>query len=407
MLRVNYNIQFKNRTVSPILISITWKKNRIQKSIGQSVETSYWDYKKGRVKSSHPDAVNFNSFLYKIDKGTQDYYNELNTYSREPSKSKLKERLENILNNGVSEEKKNSGVIDIFDKFIEEYRVNGMKPRVMTLNVYRTCRNKLFRFQESKGVVLQFDDITSDFYDEFVEYQFGLDNNNNTVGTNIRKLKTFMKWARLKKYHNSSDYESFKVLKSEAVYSIVLTKNELDRIINIKTDNPSVEFAKLFMVVNCWIGLRASDLLNLIKNYEINSNKVRFFQQKTKALQTIQIPNNVLEMINRLKELYKPNFNRDYINTHLRTVGQLAEMNDIETSQRFVGNRSETVSEVRWKLLTTHVGKRTFATRAMELRKPIHVIMELTGHKTLESFQKYINPSSFDNKDFLNGFWGE
>lgn len=405
MLRVNYNIQFKNRAVSPILISITWNSNRIQKSIGHSIDTSYWDYKKNRVKASHPDSVNFNSYLHSIEKRIQDYYNDLHTYSKEASKSKLKSKLEEILNNGVSEEKKKSGVINIFDVFMEEYRIDGMKPRVMTLNVYRTCRNKLFRFQESKGVIFQFDDITSDFYDEFVEYLFSLDNNNNTVGTNIRKLKTFMKWAKNKKYHNNNDYESFKVLKAEAVFNIVLTKAELDRIIQIETENPSIEFAKLFMVVNCWIGLRSSDLLNLIKNYEIKSNKVRFFQQKTSALQTIQIPDNVLLMIRRLKELYKPNITRDYINKYLRKVGKLAEMNDIETSQRFVGNKSEIVNEKRCKLLTTHVGRRTFATRAMELRKPIHVIMELTGHKTLESFQKYINPSSFDNKDFLDGFW--
>mgnify|MGYP001951574530 CR=1 FL=1 len=149
------------------------------------------------------------------------------------------------------------------------------------------------------------------------------------------------------------------------------------------------------MVVNCWIRLRASDLLNLIENYEIKSNKVRFFQQKTKVLQTIQIPDNVLLMIKRLKELYKPNITRDYINKYLPEVGKLALMNDIETSQRFVGNRSEIVTEKRWNLLKTHVGRRTFATRAMEL----------TGHKTLESFQKYINPSSFDSKHFLDGFW--
>lgn len=39
------------------------------------------------------------------------------------------------------------------------------------------------------------------------------------------------------------------------------------------------------------------------------------------------------------------------------------------------------VKKPRWDLLTTHVGRRTFATRAMEKRIPIHVIMEFTGHK--------------------------
>lgn len=32
----------------------------------------------------------------------------------------------------------------------------------------------------------------------------------------------------------------------------------------------------------------------------------------------------------------------------------------------------------------------------------IHVFMEFTGHKTLASFQRYVNPASFDNKDILS-----
>ncbi|MER3329679.1 MAG: Arm DNA-binding domain-containing protein, partial [Candidatus Kapaibacterium sp.] len=93
MLRVNYNIQFKNRKVSPIIISITWKGNRIQKSIGQSIETEYWDFKKNKTKSTFKDAVNFNAYLQNIESALQKFYSESSSYGKVINKSKIKSKL--------------------------------------------------------------------------------------------------------------------------------------------------------------------------------------------------------------------------------------------------------------------------------------------------------------------------
>lgn len=404
MLRINFNIQFKNRKLSPILISITWKGNRIQKSIGQSIETDNWDFRKNKAKSTFKDAVNFNAYLQNIETTLQNFYSESSSYGKVMNKNKIKTKLYEILNNGIKEENRNIGVVTAFERFFVEYRVNGSKLRPRTLVNYQTCRNKLKLYEERIGSKLDFDDITIEFYNNFLEFLYEV-NSNNSVGNMIKNLKTFMKWSQTMKYHNNDDYKEFKPPHSEAMFSIVLTKEELNRIISIETTNPSIEFAKLFMIVNCRIGLRSSDLLEVIKEFELSSNKIRFFQVKTSSLQTVEIPKDVIQMIRRLKELYRSGLSRDYINKNLRKVGKLARMNEIETSIRLVGSKREIVKKPRWKLLTTHVGRRTFATRAMEKRIPIHVIMEFTGHKTIASFQRYVNPASFENKEVLSQLW--
>lgn len=404
MLRVNYNIQFKNRKVSPIIISITWKGERIQKSIGQSIETDNWDFKKNKARSTYKDSVNFNSYLQSIESSLQNYYSESSSYGKVINKSKIKSKLLEILNNGIVEENKNVGVVKSFERFLKEYRVDGSKLRASTLVNYQSCRNKLIYFEERNKTTLQFDDITSEFYNEFVDFLYE-SSSNNTVGSIIKNLKTFMKWTQKMRFHVNNDYKEFKPPSSEPIYSIVLTKEELERIINLKTNIPAIEFAKLFMIVNCRIGLRSIDLIELIKEFELNSNKIRFFQNKTSSLQTLVIPEDVIIMIRRLKELFTDGLSRDYINDKLREIGKMVGMNEIETSVKFYGSKRVIVKKPRWNLLTTHVGRRTFATRAMEKRIPIHVIMEFTGHKTLASFQRYVNPASFDNKDILSQLW--
>ncbi len=404
MLRVNYNIQFKNRKVSPIIISLTWKGNRIQKSIGQSIETEYWDFKKNKAKSTFKDAVNFNAYLQSIETALQNYYTESSSYGNVINKSKIKSKLIEILNNGIVEENKNNKVVETFERFLKEYRVNGSKLRASTLVNYQSCRNKLKLFEKRKKTILQFDDITSQFYNEFVDFLYE-SSSNNTVGSIIKNLKTYMKWTQKMKFHNNIDYKEFKPPSAEPSFGIVLTKYEYDRILALETDKPALEFAKLFMIVNCRIGLRSIDLIEVIKEFEINSNKIRFFQTKTSSLQTLVIPEDVINMIRTLKELFSDGLSRDYINDNLREIGKMVGMNEIETSVKFYGSKRVIVKKPRWDLLTTHVGRRTFATRAMEKRIPIHVIMEFTGHKTLASFQRYVNPASFDNKDVLNQLW--
>jgi integrase len=185
----------------------------------------------------------------------------------------------------------------------------------------------------------------------------------------------------------------------------VLSKDEYDKILNLETNKPSIEFAKLFMIVNCRIGLRSIDLIEVIKEFELNSNTIRFFQNKTGFLQTIEIPEDVIKMIRRLKELFGDGLSRDYINDNLKEIGKLIGMNEIETSVKFYGSKRVIVKKPRWDLLTTHVGRRTFATKAMEKNVPIHIAMQFTGHKTLASFQRYINPASFKNKYILSQLW--
>lgn len=404
MLRVNYNIQFKNRKVSPIIISITWKGNRIQKSIGQSIETDYWDFKKNKAKSTFKDAVNFNAYLQSIESALQNYYSESTSYGKVINKSKIKSKLIEVLNGGIVEENRNIGVVKAFERFLKEYRVNGSKLRASTLVNYQSCRNKIILFEKREKMIFQFDDITSQFYNEFIDFLYE-SNSNNTVGSIIKNLKTYMKWTQKMKFHNNSDYKEFKPPSSEPSYSIVLTKDEYDKILNLETNKPSIEFAKLFMIVNCRIGLRSIDLIEVIKEFELNSNKIRFFQNKTGFLQTIEIPDDVIKMIRRLKELFGDGLSRDYINDNLKEIGKLIGMNEIETSVKFYGSKRVIVKKPRWDLLTTHVGRRTFATKAMEKNVPIHIAMQFTGHKTLASFQRYINPASFKNKYILSQLW--
>ena len=75
------------------------------------------------------------------------------------------------------------------------------------------------------------------------------------------------------------------------------------------------------------------------------------------------------------------------------------------TSTKIVGNERQVQKKKRWELLKTHVGRRTFATKASEKGMPLHVIKKYTGHRSLDSLEKYLNASSYDDKSILENLF--
>ena len=350
MIRINFNLTKKHEKTSPISVSVVWDKIRIQKGIGLTVETKYWDNNAGIVKRSYKHSVKLNGYLQDLRKAISDYYNEETDYKNTITKKEMKAKVDEILNNGVKASNKNKSVLEVFEVFMNKYRINGVKPSRSTIRNYKNTYNKLKRFQRTQGTELQFNDIDEDFYNDLCDYLFDKGNNNNSVGTMVKQLKTFMKWAQKRKYHNNDAYKEFKKLKGDATLHLVMTIDEVERIKELSFNDPDLEFSRLFILVQCHIGTRYGDLMKIVKNYDVKAGKkLRLKQSKTLNDVEIDCPDEVVEMINRLKELYKiKKYGNRLINNCLKVVGQEAEMNEQETFENIRGNEVEIIKKQRW-----------------------------------------------------------
>ena len=404
-MKISFNLNSPKKEVSAIQISMSWKGKRYQKNIGYSVETKYWDKDKHEVKTNHNNAVAFNAYLHDLKTRVLEIYHDKLNYYKDTSVNVMKKEVIDLLSNGISKERKNLDLIDVFNEFINKYKPKGRKPAQKTIDSYINTRNKLIRYMKERRIKLEFDDFDNDFYEDFVDYLYGLNNNDNTIGTNITKLKTFMNWSLEKKYHTNEEFRKFKTLKAEALFKIALTEVEVQRLQHLNPNNKDLEFAQFFMLVNCHVGLRFSDLLDVVKNHTITGNELRIVQIKTRNPVKLYISEKVKDMILRLKELYIAKYDRENINLNLKEIGKTLGMNEIESATKLVGNDRFTIEKPRWQLLTTHVGRRTFATTAAMKGMPLHVIKQYTGHKSLDSLEKYLNAANFDDREILENLF--
>lgn len=75
----------------------------------------------------------------------------------------------------------------------------------------------------------------------------------------------------------------------------------------------------------------------------------------------------------------------------------------MKARKRF-GFRSKFVQAEKWEFLTSHIGRRSFATNFYG-KIPTPLLMEATGHSTEQMFLQYINPVDKDRILSLSNYF--
>ena len=69
------------------------------------------------------------------------------------------------------------------------------------------------------------------------------------------------------------------------------------------------------------------------------------------------------------------------------------------------GGRKVTTAYEKWQLVTSHTGRRSFATNLYKSGFPAISIMQITGHKTEAAFMKYIKVGRNEHAALLAEHW--
>lgn len=179
-----------------------------------------------------------------------------------PTVEEVKTRYNGENNNKEKKEK----LLDVFDQYLEFKRDVRPKLSVNTIKHYTTLKNHLENFSDKKKLVLKVNEIDNKFYNKFLKYLFDdLEHSNNTVGTQVKELKTFMNWAVENGYVTNFAYKKFKKPKAQANFTY-LTNEELDLLARYDfSNNKRLEEVRDLFVLSCATGLRFSDYSRLSK----------------------------------------------------------------------------------------------------------------------------------------------
>lgn len=194
----------------------------------------------------------------------------------------------------------------------------------------------------------------------------------------------------------------FVVLKEE-VDNIYLTINELKKMYKLDLSaKPQHERARDLFLIGAFTGLRVSDFNdlkpeNIIKR--IDGYRLKVDTKKTGQKVIIPLHPIVVEILGKNNGKPPKNMADQTINYKIKEVGEMAELDEMESTSKSKGGLKVSQYVPRYNLIKTHTARRSFCTNAYLAGVPVIDIMAISTHTTESSFMKYIKVTKEQQAD--------
>lgn len=403
MAKAKFILKEPNSKVDTLIYLIyNYQYKRFKYSTGEQINPKFWNKGSQRVKGSKqfPEHPEFNTRLDKIENGINTAFRKLLNDSIQPNNINLKEALEDELSDILLKPKRIT-LFNFIDAYIEESKLNKTEG---TIKVYKTTFKYLKEYAK-KYKPINFESITLEFYNHYLSF-LRLDHNlaANTVGKHIKTIKSFMNEATERGHNNNLEFRKrkFKTIREEAD-TVYLNIEELKKIESLTlTATPRLEKVRDLFLIGCYTGLRFSDFTQINPENIVSNNTVIEVRTK-KTSQRVSIP--LHKTVRAILKKYNNNLPKAYtnqtMNDYLKEVISLAGIKEFVETTITKGGKVEKKAVRKYKLVSTHTARRSFATNLYLAEVPSISIMKITGHKTEKSFLQYIRVTQKENADKL------
>jgi integrase len=392
---------------TPIYLQAKFDYERLMVTAREKILPDHWDSntKRAIVKYNRLEYPLINDWLDKMEMAAKDFYRNTKLQGEIPTAAAIKSFLEQKFNLNPKPKVEVIKAVEVtlmlfIDRFIEAERNNKLES---TIKVYKTSKKHLANFANLQGKKdIRFDDINADFYDGYIQYLNGLNMAKNSVGKQIKVLKTFLN-ASVDRGINTNQFFKSKIFKkpTEEVDKAFLTDEEILKIYDLDLSGQgSIEVTRDLFIIACYTGFRFSDFTTLTKNH-ISENYITKKTLKTKTKVVIPIHPIVREILEKYNYELPKSITNAHANNQLKDICQLARINSEMEIIKTIGGKSNRKVYKKWELISTHSGRRSFATNAFLAGVPTISIMMITGHATESVFMQYISIDELANAEHI------
>lgn len=296
-------------------------------------------------------------------------------------------------------------LVDYISYFLKN-REDEMKSTSVTK--YNVIKKKLQRMEASLDMRFEIKDVNENFKKQFKTYYEGQRYSQNTMHRELGFIKTVCRHARTKDVETSKDLDLLKFTK-DPVKHIYFSEDELQKLENLKGLAPHLENARDWLVISCHCGQRISDFLRFNKDMITEKQGVKlinFTQKKTGKPMSIALSSKIVKILEKRKGDFPHSISDQRYNDYIKIVCEKAGFNEMmkgKKQENISKDKKNKVKKMRaitgifpkHELVTSHIGRRTFATLKRN-SMPLSLLMSMTGHTTETALNTYLQMEEED-----------
>lgn len=352
-------INVKKSGMCPVYVICYISRERVRFKTGVEVRYNEFDHQSGAVKGHI--------------KGAKDKNLLINNIKRMITEIDIRYRLQNkeltaeLLRNEYDKPNYNTSFLSFYEVELEK-RKAGLSPSMY--EKYDVTLKKLSRFRPE----ITFNEINADLLNDFSGYCKKLGNCQNTINSNLKNIKFFVRLAYRRKMIFEDVFTEYKIsnIKPHRNY---LSEKELYKLLDYFKRNILNEKHRSILqpfLFSCFTGLRFSDVENL-RFDNINEDTIIIKPVKTSHIdKVVKIPlcgpaKQLIDWSKKTRKVFSI-YTSQYINRELKDICDL------------VGIR---------KRITFHCARHTFATMYLSKTKDLAGLQKLLGHSNLSETMIY------------------
>jgi site-specific recombinase XerD len=361
----------------------------IKAPTGIRIPTRHWSRRQGKVLPSNRDAAALNKALEAQKSLNTEIYLEFKSKGIIPTTKQISDAKKGKLKT----EQAPQTFWGLFDTFFCE---KIQRQSTSYQKKYNTLKLHLQAFEEREGA-LSIEAINKQTLGRlqvfFCDAQ-GL--NNQTTAKYLTLVKTFLLWCLERGHVQSTNFRFFRVAKQPDTLRVALSNDDLEAIrrCNIEGKGYLENVRKLFLL-SCLVGLRFSDYIRITASHLQRNSKGEPFlnirQEKTSEHVQIPLTAESYQLVEALIRGEIRPISNQKMNEYVKELCQLAGLTKPFEVHTFRGNTKHTEQRPMYELISSHTGRRTFATSLLQKGLPSEIVMQFTGHRDYKSFQKYVN----------------
>jgi integrase len=423
MAKFNLNLRdINSEGNTPIILRGSFNGIKVKCKTNEEVNPLKWDKTKQCANGNDKKTISLNNRLKNLLVSANDTYNRfVEIEKRAPNTNEFTNSFYKLVGFEVVEikpietEQLPETLLSFVNKIIEQTAIRnndrtGKPISKNTIKVYNQCKRLLTEFNKTVRKI-DFINIDLDFYHDFKEFMLKKEYSPNTIAKHTITLKTILNEATERGVNNNLAFKSKRFSAPQVeVETIFLNDLELTALYNLDlSENLKLDRVRDLFLTGCYTGLRFSDFSHITPQ----NIKGNYFEKKTqKQNDTVIIPIHprVKAIMTKYEGKYTnslpPSISNQNMNDYIKEVCVLVDCLKIDinkTSKK--GNLTINETVKKYKLVTTHTARRSFATNLYLQGFPAINIMKITGHRTEKSFLKYIKITPTDNAKRLEIHW--
>lgn len=368
---------------TPIYVEVNYRdKNKrlhtLRIPTGERVKPQYWS-KKQQVTKGYGKGFSTLNEKIGLKKSEVLEYIRLNPTS---SLTQIKEYFSDKQPERIS-----NNLVAAFQEFLAEHAKRF--PNTSTRKAYTTVANNLSEFASKFSL----QDVGYKLFERYHNWLKKEGRNPETIKARLKKLRVFTNYLADNNLITDTTYKKYSIGSFNAKDVLYLTIEEVNQLYELDlSKNKQLDRIRDLLIFTCFTALRFSDS-HMIRPHHIKDGQIQnFYTQKT-DVEVSSIP--VIGFAKPILEKYSYNLSalkltNQHYNRELKKLGELAGITSKVTIAKDVNGKRVYKAVPKSEIISSHIGRKTFVTLAMEAEIPVEVIKKVTGHKDNRSFEAYL-----------------